>query len=136
MDFQNLLSFEGRQRRLHFWIVAIIVGVINSVLYSVAVAPIVMAAVSHHPAPGGGVLSMISSLLMIALLWPSIANSVKRLHDRDKSGWWLVAMYLACFTVIGALWPLIELGFLDGTPGPNKFGPSPKGLSGPALTPA
>ena len=136
MDFQNLLSFEGRQRRLHFWIVAIVIGVINSVLYSVAVAPIIMAMVSGHPAPGVGALSLVCSLLMVALLWPSVANSVKRLHDRDKSGWWLLGMYLAIFTVIGALWPLIELGFLDGTPGPNKYGPSPKGLTGPALTPA
>jgi uncharacterized membrane protein YhaH (DUF805 family) len=75
-----------------------------------------------------GGAGLIGCLLWLALLWPSLAVSVKRCHDRNKSGLWLILMYLACFTVIGALWPLIELGFLDGTPGPNKFGPSPKGL--------
>jgi uncharacterized membrane protein YhaH (DUF805 family) len=63
-------------------------------------------------------------------MWPSLANSVKRLHDRDKAWWWIILMYLACLTFVGILWPLIELGFLDGTPGPNQYGPSPKGLGG------
>ena len=34
--------------------------------------------------------------------------------------------------LVGAIWTLIEVGFLDGTQGPNKYGPSPKGVTGPA----
>jgi uncharacterized membrane protein YhaH (DUF805 family) len=45
-------------------------------------------------------------------------------------------MWLASLTIVGALWPLIELGFLDGTQGPNKFGPSPKGIGAPAAAAA
>jgi uncharacterized membrane protein YhaH (DUF805 family) len=59
------------------------------------------------------------------------------LHERNKGGWWLLPMYLApvIFYVVpvmttvagGALliWPLVELGFLRGTAGPNRYGPDP-----------
>lgn len=142
MDFKFLLfSFEGRTRRLHYWVVAILLWVValiaNTVLGTnaammAAVAsrdPQVMAAAMSH--------SMgLASIVSLVLLWPSLANNIKRCHDRNKSGWWLIAYFLACLTIIGALWPLIELGFMDGTPGPNKYGPSPKGFGDPALTAA
>jgi hypothetical protein len=44
---------------------------------------------------------------------------IKRFHDRDKSGWWVLIWLIP---IIGAIWLLIELGFLKGTPGPNRFG--------------
>ena len=44
---------------------------------------------------------------------------IKRFHDRDKSGWWVL---IGLIPIIGAIWLLIELGFLKGTPGPNRFG--------------
>jgi len=47
---------------------------------------------------------------------------VKRYHDRDKSGWWVLIIFLP---VIGALWYLIECGFLRGTDGNNAYGPDP-----------
>ena len=50
---------------------------------------------------------------------PSILIDIKRFHDRDKSGWW---MLLLLVPIIGGLWLLIELGFLAGTPGPNRYG--------------
>jgi uncharacterized membrane protein YhaH (DUF805 family) len=61
----------------------------------------------------------------LLLLWPVLAVSIKRWHDRDKSGWWIL---ITLIPFIGWLWQLIECGFLDGTQGPNKYGPSPKGL--------
>jgi uncharacterized membrane protein YhaH (DUF805 family) len=132
MNFSQLLSFQGRQRRLHFWIVAIVLAIIESIVFNVFMGTAVFAAMhgGGGAAMGGGAL--IGSLVYLALLWPGLANSVKRCHDRNKSGWWLIAYWLACLTVIGILWPLIELGFMDGTPGPNKYGASPKGVEGPA----
>jgi uncharacterized membrane protein YhaH (DUF805 family) len=58
----------------------------------------------------------------LLLLWPALAVSVKRWHDRDKSGWWVL---LNLVPVVGWLWALIENGFLRGTDGPNRFGPNP-----------
>ena len=67
------------------------------------------------------------------LMWSALALQAKRWHDRGKSGW----MFLVTFIpLVGALWTLVECGFLDGTPGENKFGPSPKGVTGPAVAPA
>ena len=55
-----------------------------------------------------------------------LALGVKRLHDRDMSGWWT----LISFVPFGGFILLVILGFLDGTQGPNRFGPSPKGIGG------
>jgi uncharacterized membrane protein YhaH (DUF805 family) len=76
--------------------------------------------------------------------WISLALMIKRLHDRDKSAWWLSLFYLVPLVLqaIGqflgsaglildliatgiGIWAIIELGFLRGTDGPNKFGPDP-----------
>lgn len=138
MNFAQLLSFEGRQRRLHFWLVAIAIAIINAIVSSFTFGPAYMAALTGSGSPAAMLsgLGLVGCIVWLALLWPSLANGVKRCHDRNKSGWWLVLMWLACFTIIGALWPLIELGFLDGTQGPNKFGPSPKGVAAPAAAAA
>jgi hypothetical protein len=61
-------------------------------------------------------------LIFGALLWPVLAVYVKRCHDRDKSGWWLLLLAIPC---LGVLWWLIDLGLLEGTPGPNSYGVSP-----------
>ncbi|MCP5399605.1 MAG: DUF805 domain-containing protein [Sphingobium sp.] len=63
-------------------------------------------------------------LFALATLIPSIAVAVRRLHDTDRSGWW---MLLAFIPLIGTLWLLI-LMVLRGTRGPNRFGPDPVGI--------
>ncbi len=57
-------------------------------------------------------------------IWINLAISIQRLHDRDRSGYWLVPMLLVPG---GFIWMVVELGFLPGTPGPNRFGPPPGG---------
>ena len=65
--------------------------------------------------------SIIASTAIVALgvlvTWISLAVAVKRYHDRDKSGWWLLIVFVP---VIGGLWYLIECGFLRGTDGHNN----------------
>lgn len=132
MNFQHMfLSFDGRLRRLHFWIGAIILWVVQMVIFSVAFgSAFSMAAAGGNPSALFAGPAAIGWILMLALLYPSLALQVKRWHDRDKTGWMVL---IAFIPLIGALWVLIECGFLDGTPGPNKYGPSPKGLGGAAL---
>ena len=55
----------------------------------------------------------------LLLLWPTLAVSVKRWHDRGKSGWWVL---VALIPVVGWLWMLIENGLLPGDAGANRFG--------------
>ena len=52
----------------------------------------------------------------------SLAADVKRYHDVDKSGWWVLILLVP---VVGFVWFLIECGFQRGTSGPNRFGPDP-----------
>ena len=63
-------------------------------------------------------LGILSGLFVLASIIPAILVDIKRWHDRDKSGWW---MLITLVPIIGSSWLLIELGFLKGTPGPNRF---------------
>jgi uncharacterized membrane protein YhaH (DUF805 family) len=65
-----------------------------------------------------GILSMIFGLVSI---WIGFAAGAKRLHDRDKSGWWQLLWFVP---VIGWIWMFVVLGFLSGTPGSNRFAPN------------
>lgn len=93
---------------------------------------------------------LLATLTFLALIWIGLALGIKRLHDRDKSGWWLLLFYFvpSVLETIGAailgsgamfilgsigagisIWGLIEIGFLRGTSGQNSYGPDP--LAGP-----
>ena len=66
--------------------------------------------------------AFISLIANLALLLPSLAVTARRLHDTDRSAWWIL---IALIPLIGAIVLLVFL-VQDGTPGPNRFGPSPK----------
>lgn len=129
---QLLFSFDGRLRRSQWWLAHI--GVCLAV-------SIVLGLVAMAAGPGSytwGATTRISPLyelceLIVAVLaaWIGLALDVKRWHDRNKSGWFVLVGFIP---VIGFFWILIELGFLDGTHGSNRFGPSPKTMS--SLAPA
>ena len=58
----------------------------------------------------------------VLILGIATATNIKRWHDRDKSGWMVLILLIP---LLGWLWSLIELGFLRGTEGENRFGPDP-----------
>lgn len=60
--------------------------------------------------------------LAVICICPYFALQIKRWHDRDKSGLWMLIVFVP---FIGVLWSLIELGFLRGSAGRNRFGPDP-----------
>jgi|SRR5579871_339115 len=128
MNIMHLLfSFQGRIRRLHYWLGAIGAGLVFGVVYG-----IVMSASMSAMASGGSpniIFSLIGLVAAVAYAWVGLALGVKRCHDRDKTGWFLL---IGLIPIIGGLWLLVDLGFLDGTQGPNKYGPSPKGIGGDA----
>jgi uncharacterized membrane protein YhaH (DUF805 family) len=128
MNITHLLfSYQGRIRRMHFWLGAIGVGVVFGVLYGVLISMSGMA----QGTPNGLILALLG-VLYIVYIYIALALDVKRCHDRDKSGWFVL---IGLIPLIGAIWLLVELGFLDGTQGPNRFGPSPKGIGGEATAP-
>jgi uncharacterized membrane protein YhaH (DUF805 family) len=133
-----LFGFEGRIRRLHYWLWGIGSAFVDACILTVLLSlgggygmwP--QARAAHQDSPAGVWLIACGIVLLLAL-WTQLALQVKRWHDRDKSGLWV---FISFIPLIGSLWILVECGFLDGTPGPNRFGPSPKGLTGPGTIPA
>ncbi len=106
-------TFSGRARRSEFWWFAL-----ASFLASI-VASIIDAVIGSDLGAGTGVISL---LLSLALLIPSIAVAVRRLHDTGKSGWWVL---LWLIPIVGWI-VLIVFWAQDGHPAPNQHGPSPK----------
>lgn len=107
---QIFFSFRGRIGRSTWWLYGMAamlgLGLLITALLRIA---------GVDPDTSAGAASLL-------LLWPSLAISVKRWHDRDKSAWWVL---VGLIPVIGGLWLLIENGLLRGTPGPNRYGPDP-----------
>jgi uncharacterized membrane protein YhaH (DUF805 family) len=115
-------DFQGRARRSEYWLFylfQIIVYVILMVLIGVTGG--------FNDAEGAGMFGSVFGILYIlfalGLLVPNLAVTVRRLHDTDRSGWWI---FISLVPFIGGIW-LLVLTVLDGTPGTNKFGPDPKG---------
>ncbi len=118
-----LFSVQGRANRAKFWLVALGIVVVEVILFAVILGG---AALSGDPeqiaAAMGPVASVVILVFVVIATWISIAVAVKRYHDRNKSGWWVLIVFVP---VIGGLWYLIECGFLRGTVGQNRFGPDP-----------
>jgi uncharacterized membrane protein YhaH (DUF805 family) len=137
MNYQQLLfSFNGRIRRMHYWLAAIGTSIAISIIITIVMmvfgggAAAMAQNGSNGGAAGMGIVAVIICLaLAVVAAWIGLALQIKRWHDRDKSWVWI---FINLIPFIGALWALVECGFLDGTPGPNRFGPSPKGLTAPA----
>jgi uncharacterized membrane protein YhaH (DUF805 family) len=114
MDYKQFyLSAQGRVNRKQLWLYLVLPAVVVSLILSLIDAAIG----TVDPESGLGLLSGLWSLI---ILIPAILIYIKRFHDRDKSGWWVL---IGLIPIIGALWLLIELGFLKGTEGPNRYGP-------------
>lgn len=164
---ETLFGFEGRLRRRDWWVAWIGMGLVSYVVTSI-IAPLVLG-IDGRPEVDPQTFSVSYPVpLLIALLgttsllmWPYLAVSVKRAHDRGRSGRFVAGLLMATTIVayaphilksflgvdVGAyawvatgvsgavsLWLLVVLGFLDGAKGPNRYGPSPKGLGDQADT--
>lgn len=133
MAIGQWLSFQGRIRRQTWWLAYVLPLIALSILCSVLDISLGFVSVETLPtADGYGYetvgIGPFGLLSLIPLLWGGLAGQVKRWHDRDKSGWFVLVNFIP---LIGQLWALIETGFLRGTPGPNRFGPDPLGAAAP-----
>lgn len=137
LPFRRYAEFSGRSRRMEYWSFALLNVAVYLVLGAVMVAGgIPLAALADPEAARGVTLGagffVGGGLLVIyglAILLPSIAVVVRRLHDRDMSGWWYLGLIVASFIpLVGFVAGIafLVLMLLPGTPGPNRFGPDPK----------
>ncbi len=140
MDWGNLFfGFSGRTNRAKFWIAALVYGLLNAVLFVLAVAT-----------DGSGIDQAINGMLGIVFLISGIAVGIKRLHDRNRSGWYLLLFYVAPVILAGAslasagmedagiisgifgllavavgVWAFVDMGCLRGSIGVNQYGADP-----------
>ena len=132
IDFGALLfGFEGRINRAKYWLAVVVYVVVMLIAGGLMfVLP-------------GMIGFIVIGIIYIVMIVSGIAVGIKRLHDCDKSGWWLLVFYLAPAVLSAAavamgdsmilnllsfaisIWGLVQLGFLRGTVGPNRFGPDP-----------
>lgn len=157
LPLKRYAQFNGRSTRREFWmwvvfliIVSIVLSIVDGVLglggsnslTHTSLAGPDASGFSYGAATRGGWLT---GLFSLAVLVPNIAVSVRRLHDINRSGWWILmplAPYALGFILMASVHTFIVaglmmfLGFvgaivllvwycLRGTPGPNRFGPDP-----------
>lgn len=141
----GLFSFDGRMRRSEYWITGFGLGIFKAVL------TLVLAAVTGQIETKDG--GWAGGVIELLFLWPTFAILVKRGHDRNRSALFSIGIMVAVFVValvtafsqmsggtppvliVGAIilvgimgFLFIDYGFIDGTQGPNRYGPSPKGI--------
>jgi len=149
MDFVNIfITFTGRINRAKYWIAILIYLAICVIM--VAIGFIYM---------DSRIVEGTSLIVWILMFISSIGVTIKRLHDRNKSGWYVLLFLIAPIILMGAgvvigtmsagagivatalwlianviyLWSFVELGCLRGTIGQNQYGPDP--LAPEVLTP-
>jgi uncharacterized membrane protein YhaH (DUF805 family) len=107
--FSNYVNFSGRACRSEYW---------YWVLF-VILADIVAGIIDYLLG-----MQIVSSLFGLVTLLPGIAVSIRRLHDLDRTGWWIL---LALIPLIG--WIILLIWYITkGIEGPNRFGPDPLGM--------
>jgi uncharacterized membrane protein YhaH (DUF805 family) len=105
---KNYVGFQGRASRKEYWMF---------VLFNVIVA-IVLAIVDSL----ANLHSLLGGLYSLAILLPSLAVGVRRLHDTGRSGWWL---FISLIPLIGSIILLVFM-CLDSQENDNQYGPNPK----------
>lgn len=115
--FTQYVGFSGRARRSEYWfwtLFAIIVGAVAGGISGAMHAQI------------------ISTIVSLALFLPGLAVAARRLHDTNRSAWWLL---IALVPLVGAV-VLIVFLVQDSVPGDNAYGPSPKAVPAAPVAPA
>jgi uncharacterized membrane protein YhaH (DUF805 family) len=138
LPLRRYVDFAGRSRRLEFWAFTLLVWAVYAILLLALVAGgFGVGTLIDDGARGasafftltlGGAGLVIWGWWLVTLL-PTLAVTVRRLHDLERSGWWLLA------AIVGGILPLINLVtwlalfvvmLLPGTRGANRYGPDPK----------
>jgi uncharacterized membrane protein YhaH (DUF805 family) len=111
---KNYAVFSGRARRKEYWMF-----VLFNIIF--CIAAIILDNILGTAIKGVG-YGLFYCLYGLAVLIPSLAVSVRRLHDIGKGGWFIL---ICLIPIIGAIW-LLVLFCTDSKPGENKYGPNPK----------
>lgn len=114
---KKYVILEGRAQRQEYWYFILCNLVITVVLMGID-----MLIGQFNELTGLGLLSGIYTMLVML---PGLSVTVRRLHDTGRSGWWAL---LGIIPLLGGLVLLVFMA-LDSEPGPNRFGPNPRGVA-------
>ena len=153
-------SLQGRTGRLGFWFGFACLAILGTLLAVPAMPSIFSDNPLRDILTNTRQLGLYGLGISLVLFYPAIAITTKRLHDRNKSGWYTALLWLPLLVQFGTpyveelgslervyhlstwlalemlavgLWFFIELGFYPGTAGANAYGPEPGGNTDPAL---
>lgn len=160
MNFLHVLfSFHGRINRAKYWLAALFWFVVDIVVFGVLFGTLAKNILALGSEPSGAdILKVILSfglgiilvclIVFVPMLVSWFAVGIKRLHDRDQSGWWILLFYFGPAVASGiahnsdsgaaalvlslvsigiTVWAFVVLACLRGTRGPNQYGPDPLG---------
>ena len=113
---KNYATFSGRARRREYWFFSLFVAIISVVTYLIDYTAGLSFTIGKTD------FGIIQTIVGLFFLIPSIAVTVRRLHDTDRSGVWY---FMVLIPLIGSIW-LFVLTVLNGTSGDNKYGSDPK----------
>ena len=113
------MRFSGRARRKQFWLFLLVMLIITWIAMFVdTVTGVAIPLEIMGQMVGIGVFY---TVVVLALVLPTLAVTVRRLHDTNRRGWWYFILFVP---FIGWIWILVLL-CLKGTEGENRFGPDP-----------
>jgi uncharacterized membrane protein YhaH (DUF805 family) len=133
LPLKRYADFQGRSRRMEFWMFVlfqVVLSWIVSFVVNMIFPPVIPAYDPTDPAAAIAAMNavytspgmIVSGLLGLFFLVPSLAVAARRLHDQDKSAWLLLLLFIP---FLG--WLILVIFYcLPGTQGPNRFGPDPK----------
>ena len=114
---KKYVAFQGRANRKEFWTFTLANALTMWVLQLLTVTPM------------SGLFFLLFVIFALGTFLPSLAVSVRRLHDLDKTGWWFL---IALVPLVGSL-VLLVFYCMEGTKGPNRFGADPYGNTQPKI---
>jgi uncharacterized membrane protein YhaH (DUF805 family) len=123
LPFRRYAEFSGRSQRQEYWMFSLLYLIVLIATGLIMIAGAIGLEKDQAPGPVFWIGAGLLTLFIVAGIIPSIAVTVRRLHDQNLSGW----MYLLSFIPYIGGFVLLVFMFIDGTPGDNRFGPDPKG---------
>ena len=131
LPYRRYFDFSGRSQRKEYWMFALLYLIVIIVCVTLMLTAMPLGALEQAaelgvepvgPGPLFWLGAGIGSLFVLVSIIPAIAVAVRRFHDQDKSGWFILLQFIP---YVGGIIVLVFM-CLEGTRGPNRFGPDPK----------
>jgi uncharacterized membrane protein YhaH (DUF805 family) len=120
-DYAN---FSGRAGRAEYWFFVLwnfIFSFAISIISGLIIGAIIGASGNSGNSSAAFLVEIPLLVYCLAIIVPSLAVTIRRLHDTDRSGWFVLFSFIPIANIV-----LLVFTILEGTPGPNKYGPNPE----------